>query len=101
MKAQPQTRRTASRSGQANAAGTTPGAADPPQDAAQDAARQARQAVSGPEREAMVRLAAYALYEARGGNYGNALQDWLRAEAQVDQALAAAIDAQAKPDANR
>jgi hypothetical protein len=97
MKAQPVTRRTASRNGQANAARTPPGAADPPQDVAQ----QARQAASGPEREAMIRLAAYALYEARGGNYGNALQDWLRAEAEVDQALATAIDAQAKPDASR
>ncbi|MDE2394838.1 MAG: DUF2934 domain-containing protein [Burkholderiales bacterium] len=42
-----------------------------------------------PSRDALVREAAYALYERRGCVYGHELEDWLAAEAQVDAELAA------------
>ncbi len=41
-------------------------------------------------RDELVRLTAYSFYEARHGANGSDLDDWLRAEAQVDQ-LAAQI----------
>ncbi len=40
-------------------------------------------------RQQAICQAAYALYEQRGCVYGHALEDWLAAEAQVGQALAA------------
>lgn len=46
------------------------------------------QALPEEYREQAIRLAAYALYEARGCVYGHALQDWLEAEAQVERAFA-------------
>jgi hypothetical protein len=36
-------------------------------------------------REDAVRVAAYARYEARRGENGSALDDWLQAEAQIGQ----------------
>jgi len=45
------------------------------------------------ERDGAVRQAAYAFYEARGCLDGFDLQDWLDAEAQVDQALAQSVQA--------
>lgn len=39
----------------------------------------------GIDREQLVREAAYYRYEARGGVDGHALEDWLKAEAEVDQ----------------
>lgn len=41
-------------------------------------------------REALVRIAAYAFYERRGHVDGQELEDWLRAEMEVDRQLAAA-----------
>jgi len=48
-------------------------------------------ATSGPalDRESMIRVAAYELYERRGGAPGHALEDWVAAEALVDARLAA------------
>ena len=40
---------------------------------------------NGHARDELVRLTAYSLYEARHGANGSDLDDWLRAEAQVDQ----------------
>ncbi len=39
------------------------------------------------EREQVIRLAAYAFYEARGHIDGHALEDWLKAEAQFPLTL--------------
>jgi len=43
-------------------------------------------AQAGPleQRVDAIRQAAYVLYEARGGVYGHELEDWLKAEAEVD-----------------
>lgn len=38
------------------------------------------------DRDALVREAAYFLYESRGGAPGHELEDWLRAEAEVERA---------------
>jgi hypothetical protein len=48
----------------------------------------ARDTEPGPvaDREEVIRLTAYAFYEARGHVDGQDLEDWLRAEAQVAQA---------------
>jgi len=40
-----------------------------------------------PDRDAMVREAAYFRYQTQGCQYGHAIEDWLAAEAQVDQAM--------------
>jgi Protein of unknown function (DUF2934) len=40
------------------------------------------------DREQVIREAAYALFEARGCEPGHELDDWLTAEAQVQQAVA-------------
>lgn len=53
------------------------------------AAAGATQPVPDEQREQAIRQAAYALFEARGRFYGHALEDWLEAEAQVEQAFAA------------
>jgi hypothetical protein len=44
--------------------------------------------ISNAEREEMIRRTAYALYESRGSVGGNALDDWLKAEAMIDQSVA-------------
>jgi Protein of unknown function (DUF2934) len=63
---------------------------------ASDAARQqpaaiiAQSPVDTPQPESrMNRIArrAHQLYEARGGNDGNALEDWLQAEREIDDAM--------------
>lgn len=40
---------------------------------------------ASPEREELVRVMAYAFYEARGRVDGHDLDDWLHAQAHVDQ----------------
>jgi hypothetical protein len=40
------------------------------------------------KRELMIRLAAYSFYERRGFVSGKELEDWLRAEMEVDRQLA-------------
>ena len=57
--------------------------------AAAEAASAAGQPMPDEQRQQAIRLAAYALYEARGCVYGHALEDWLEAEAQVERAFAA------------
>jgi hypothetical protein len=48
-------------------------------------------AQSSPEmREAMIRLAAYSCYERRGQVEGQQLDDWLKAETEVDRRLSTA-----------
>lgn len=42
-------------------------------------------ALPGTSREERIRLAAHARYERRGGLEGDALQDWLDAEAEIDR----------------
>ncbi len=49
----------------------------------------AAQPMPDEQREQAIRQAAYALFEGRGCVYGHALEDWLEAEAQVEQAFAA------------
>lgn len=56
-----------------------------------------QQAGHAAEREAMIREAAYLCYERRGCVYGHELEDWLAAEAQVDEELARAAQALASP----
>jgi DUF2934 family protein len=79
MKAQttaPRTRRAASKT--------------PAVDASAAAVEQVAPAVaqmSAVEREEMIRLTAYSLYEARGSVGDHALEDWLQAEALIDQRL--------------
>lgn len=52
------------------------------------------------DREQTIRLAAYALYEARGCTHGHALDDWLLAQAQLEQpaGTAALPDELQRPD---
>lgn len=47
----------------------------------------AEEVAAGPSEE-QIRLAAYALYEARGGADGSDLDDWLQAKAQLAGAAA-------------
>lgn len=47
--------------------------------------------LSPDERAARIRLLAYSYYEARGGNGGSAIEDWLRAEEAVAQEIARAL----------
>jgi hypothetical protein len=49
-------------------------------------------AMSVEDREAMVRVAAYAAYERRGFAEGSPQQDWLEAEQEVDRLLAQGSD---------
>ncbi len=49
----------------------------------------ARGAISDTSRTQAISAIAFALYEARGREGGHELDDWLRAEAQVDHALVA------------
>jgi hypothetical protein len=42
------------------------------------------------KREVLIRIAAYSFYERRGYVCGHELEDWLRAEMEVDRQLAAA-----------
>lgn len=42
-----------------------------------------------PEREALIRLAAFKFYERRGCIAGHELEDWLQAEMEVDRQSAA------------
>jgi len=46
--------------------------------------------VFGEGREEMIRQAAYSLYEARNCEEGHSVEDWLQAEAQIDQLTAQA-----------
>ena len=43
--------------------------------------------VNGADRNEMIAMAAYYLSESRGFNNGNAMQDWLEAEAQINNTL--------------
>ena len=54
-------------------------------------------AVPPPDREVMVREAAYFRFQANGCQYGHALEDWLAAEAQVDHVLREADSARRRP----
>jgi hypothetical protein len=47
--------------------------------------------LSPDEREARIRLLAYSYYQARDGAEGSAIEDWLRAEAEVAQEIARAL----------
>ncbi len=47
--------------------------------------RKASVSPDGEDRDEAIRLAAYAFYEARGRTDGHALDDWLKAQAAVDQ----------------
>lgn len=86
--------------GRGRAMATTTPAQQDPVDAAP-----AAQADSDDHREQCVRRAAYALFEARGCGYGHELEDWLKAEAEVEaqrqQGFAdpssAAVSAPARP----
>jgi len=51
-----------------------------------EAAARAQGPASGAGRDEIIRQTAYAFYEARGHLDGHALEDWLAAEAQVEQA---------------
>jgi hypothetical protein len=42
---------------------------------------------NGVDRDEAIRLAAYAFYEARGCTDGHALDDWLKAQAAIDQSM--------------
>ena len=69
-------------------------AAAPPPPARPPAAAPARTSLpnlSPEEREARIRRLAYAYYEARQGGEGSAIEDWLRAEADVAQEIARAL----------
>jgi hypothetical protein len=80
-------------------AGTSPtrkvaAAAAPTPPARSPAAAPARTSLpnlSPDEREARIRLLAYSYYEARDGDEGSAIEDWLRAEAEVAQEIARAL----------
>jgi DUF2934 family protein len=67
-----------------------------PRSAANDTAREqsdeiiAKSQVDMPQQESrMNRIArrAHEIYEARGGNHGKALEDWLQAEREIDDAM--------------
>ena len=45
------------------------------------------------DRDQAIREAAYALFEARGGEPGHELDDWLQAEAQMQQMASPSTDA--------
>ncbi len=51
---------------------------------AQQVAVDAAQAAADDPRQQAIRQAAYAQFEARGCVYGHELEDWLKAEAEVD-----------------
>jgi hypothetical protein len=51
-----------------------------------DAAPQARRSAAGAEREERIREAAYQRYRQRGDRAGEAMDDWLAAEAEIDEA---------------
>lgn len=51
------------------------------------ASRFAAVAPGGEGRDDMIRRTAYAFYEARGCTDGYALDDWLQAQAQIEQSL--------------
>jgi hypothetical protein len=80
-------------------AGTSPtrkvaAAAAPTAPARSPAAAPARTSLpnlSPEEREARIRQLAYAYYENRRGAEGSAIEDWLRAEAEVAQEIARAL----------
>ncbi|TFH12269.1 MAG: DUF2934 domain-containing protein [Nitrosomonadales bacterium] len=48
---------------------------------------QAPSALNGADRQKMIATAAYYLAEKRGFNNGDSIQDWLEAEAELDNAL--------------
>jgi hypothetical protein len=54
-----------------------------------DAAPQAGRSAAGAEREERIREAAYQRYRQRGDRAGEAMDDWLAAEAEIDEADAA------------
>ena len=61
---------------------------------------------NGHSRDELVRLTAYCFYQARQGADGSDLDDWLRAEAQVDELAAqsaspgVAVNASTRPGLN-
>ncbi len=55
--------------------------------------RPAAAASDGEDRDDMIRRTAYAFYEARGCIDGHALDDWLQAKAQIEQASGSAPSA--------
>lgn len=69
------TREPSKSSGMAAQAGAEPQPSAPAETAASDAEK----------REALIRIAAYSFYERRGYVSGHELEDWLRAEMEVDR----------------
>ncbi len=65
---------------------TRPRAKPEPSSAQQEAVDAAQVAPDDPRQQA-IRQAAYAQFEARGCVYGHELEDWLKAEAEVDAQL--------------
>jgi hypothetical protein len=65
---------------------------DAPRQEARDEAVRAPAAVREPDEPRMNRIArrAHEIYEARGGEHGKAMEDWLQAEREVDAAMDAA-----------
>jgi hypothetical protein len=53
---------------------------------------------NGHSRDELVRLTAYSFYEARQGADGSDLDDWLQAEAHVDQLAAQGASSDAAAD---
>lgn len=49
------------------------------------ATRRTAASPNGEDRDDMIRRTAYAFYEARGRIDGHALEDWLQAQAQIEQ----------------
>ena len=70
-------------------AATSPASAPRAAVATQAAARSTAPPLDGSSREDMIRLSAYRFFEQRGCVYGHEIEDWLKAEAEVDRALAA------------
>jgi hypothetical protein len=56
-----------------------------------DAAPQAGRSAAGAEREERIREAAYQRYRQRGDRAGEAMDDWLAAEAEIDEADSAQV----------
>ena len=56
-----------------------------------DAAPQSGRSAAGAEREERIREAAYQRYRQRGDRAGEAMDDWLAAEAEIDEADSAQV----------
>jgi hypothetical protein len=80
----------ATRSRKPAAPKNAPAAAAPAADAPRPSAPPAGTQGGADDRETLIRTAAYALYERRGGVSGHELEDWLQAEIEVDRLLGGA-----------